>query len=150
MRSDGFLNPWGPAGWNPSRGFLRNMTVPTIWSCCPATSDSPSPRATASRRSSTRFATTWPWSPNAARCTARTADRSATASARTSTRASVAGRRDGRRYSAQPWSELREVGEKDASGVEPLHVGELHPDGTSVAEHVDVSLAPDERVHVHL
>jgi hypothetical protein len=40
--------------------------------------------------------------------------------------------------------------EVDHAGVEPLHVGELHPDGAPVAEHVDVSLAPDERVQVDL
>ena len=40
----------------------------------------------------------------------------------------------------------REVGEKDHSGVEPLHVLERQANGPSVAEHVNVSLAPDERV----
>jgi len=39
---------------------------------------------------------------------------------------------------------------EDHSGVEPLYVLELHPDGSPVAEHVDVSLAPDERVQVNL
>src|SRR5215218_6789205 len=33
-----------------------------------------------------------------------------------------------------------EVGEEDHSGFEPLHVVEPHPDGSSVAEHVDVPL----------
>src|SRR5918995_5504382 len=47
-------------------------------------------------------------------------------------------------------SRRREVGEEDHSGFESLHVVELHPDGSSVAEHVDVSLAPYERVQVHL
>src|SRR3954454_21280104 len=46
-------------------------------------------------------------------------------------------------------SRRREVGEEDDPGVEPLHVLESHPDGSSVAEHVDVSLAPDQRVQVH-
>src|ERR687895_1765450 len=50
----------------------------------------------------------------------------------------------------QPRSRLWEVGEEDHSGVEPLHVVELHPDGSPVAEHVDVSLAPDQRVQVDL
>src|SRR5829696_6486690 len=50
----------------------------------------------------------------------------------------------------QPRSRCGEVGEEDHSGVEPLHVVELHPDGSSVAEHVNVSLAPDERVQVDL
>jgi hypothetical protein len=44
----------------------------------------------------------------------------------------------------------REVGEEDHAGLEPLHAVELHPDRSSVAEHVDVSLAPDERVQVDL
>jgi hypothetical protein len=44
----------------------------------------------------------------------------------------------------------REIGQEDHPGVEPLHVVELHPDGAPVTEHVDVSLAPDERVHVDL
>src|SRR5918996_4163486 len=47
-------------------------------------------------------------------------------------------------------SARREVGEEDDSGVKPLHVVELHPDGSPVAEHMDVSLAPDERVQVDL
>src|SRR5215203_6022549 len=47
-------------------------------------------------------------------------------------------------------SSRREVGEEDHSGFEPLHVLEPHPDGSPVAEHVDVALAPDERVQVHL
>src|SRR4051794_28685988 len=42
----------------------------------------------------------------------------------------------------QPRSRRREVREQDHSGVEPLHVVELHPDRSPVAEHVDVSLAP--------
>src|SRR4051794_38503252 len=50
---------------------------------------------------------------------------------------------------ASTWG-CREVGEQDHPGVEALHVVELHPDGPSVAEHVDVSLAPDERVQVDL
>src|SRR3954449_6913396 len=49
-----------------------------------------------------------------------------------------------------PRSRRREVREEDHSGVEPLYVGELHPDGSPVAEHVDVSVAPDERVQVDL
>src|SRR6478672_4784002 len=44
----------------------------------------------------------------------------------------------------------REVGEEDHSGREPLDVVELHPDGSPLSEHVDVSLAPDERVQVDL
>src|SRR6476619_3211523 len=47
-------------------------------------------------------------------------------------------------------SRRREVGAEDDTGVEPLHVVELHPDGPPVAEHVDVALAPDERVDVDL
>src|SRR3954453_9551747 len=51
----------------------------------------------------------------------------------------------------EPWySRRREVGEEDHSGLEPLHVVERHPDGSPVAEHVDVSLAPDDRVQVDL
>src|ERR1700709_1879755 len=52
--------------------------------------------------------------------------------------------------SPKPRSRGRQVGEEDPSGVEPLHVLELHPDGSPVAEHVDVPLAPDERVQVDL
>src|SRR3954452_24800725 len=44
----------------------------------------------------------------------------------------------------------RQVGEQDHSGVEPLHVAELHPDGSAVAEHVDVSLPPHQWVEVDL
>src|SRR5215212_7454229 len=47
-------------------------------------------------------------------------------------------------------SSRREVGEEDHSGFEPLHVLEPHPDGSPVAEHVDVPLAPHQRVQVHL
>src|SRR5215211_4522347 len=47
-------------------------------------------------------------------------------------------------------SRRREVGEEDNSGFEPLHVIEPHPDGSPVAEHMDVPLAPDERVQIHL
>src|SRR3712207_2996933 len=47
-------------------------------------------------------------------------------------------------------SRRREVGEEDDPGIEPLHVVELHPDGSPVPEHVDVSLAPYERVQVDL
>src|SRR3954466_14561618 len=53
-------------------------------------------------------------------------------------------------WRAQPRSRRREVGEEDYARVKPLHVVELHPDGSPVAEHVDVSLAPDERVQVDL
>src|ERR671938_669582 len=47
-------------------------------------------------------------------------------------------------------SSRREIGEQDHSGVEACHVRELHPNGSPVAEHVDVSLAPHERVQVDL
>src|SRR3954466_5754728 len=53
-------------------------------------------------------------------------------------------------WRAQPRSRRREVGEEDYARVKPLHVVELQPDGSPVAEHVDVSLAPDERVQVDL
>src|SRR5207342_3611125 len=43
-----------------------------------------------------------------------------------------------------------QVREKNDPGVEALHVIELHPDGSSVAENMDVARAPDERVHVDL
>ena len=51
---------------------------------------------------------------------------------------------------AQLRSGCRAVGEENHSGVEPLHVVDLHPDGSPVAEHVDVSPALDERVQVGL
>jgi hypothetical protein len=44
----------------------------------------------------------------------------------------------------------REIGEEDHPGVEPLYVVQHHPNGSPVAEHVDVSVAPDERVEVDL
>src|SRR5215217_4339791 len=86
--------------------------------------------------------------PGASRASVNWSRMTATASSGSSGSTSVCPAMIGMRNSLP--SRRREVGEEDNSGFEPLHVVEPHSDRSSVAEHVDVPLAPDERVQVYL
>src|SRR5215204_3418175 len=85
--------------------------------------------------------------PGASRARVSGSRMTATASSRSSGSTSVSPAMISMRNSLP--SRRREVGEEDNSGFEPLHVLEPHPDGSPITEHVDVSLAPDERVQIH-